>query len=250
MNQSDQNSRQSRLATSFSALMFLSFLFVGTALAQEEPDLAAGETLWKFCAFCHNADGFGQERSEAPKLAGDQAWYTERQLSNFRNRIRGDHPEDMTGLQMIVYSVPLVNDQAIRDMAAFIETMPVDPENPAPDRMRNRPRERPYVWDSQFATTTTEQGPDVAAGEKLYVTCAVCHGENAEGNRELNAPRLDNKQDWYLVRQLKYFKYGARGVHEEDVYGKQMAEQGSMASDQDMVDVVAYIMTMSKGPLY
>ncbi len=68
--------------------------------------------------------------------------------------------------------------------------------------------------------------------------------------REFNAGRLDNKQDWYLIRQLRYFKYGARGTHEDDVFGRQMAELGAPATDQDIVDVVAYIMTMSKGPLY
>jgi cytochrome c oxidase subunit 2 len=82
------------------------------------------------------------------------------------------------------------------------------------------------------------------------MTCAVCHGEQGEGNQEMNGPRLDNKQDWYLIRQLKYFKYGARGVHEDDTYGKQMAELGTPETDQDIVDVVAYIMTLSKGPMY
>ena len=250
MKQINSRMLRNRCVSRCLALVLSATLFSGIAHGQEVADLEAGEKLWKFCAFCHSADGFGQQRSDAPKLAGDAAWYTERQLRHFRNRTRGDHPEDMTGLQMIVYAVPLVNDKAIRDMAAFIETMPVDPEYPAPDRMRNRPRERPYVWDSQFAVTTTEQGADAAAGKELFTTCAACHGENAEGNRELGAPRLDNKQDWYLVRQLKYFKYGARGTHEDDVYGKQMAALGSLASDQEMVDVVAYIMTLSKGPLY
>lgn len=238
-----------RLFRSTVALAALCMLHT-QALAEDEIDIEAGRTLWKFCAFCHNTEGFGHERTDAPKVAGDPAWYTERQLQNFRNKVRGAHPEDQPGLQMFVYSYPLVDDAAIRNMAAFIETLPVDPENPAPDRMRNRPKNRPYEWDSQFAVTTAEEDADPAAGEKLYVTCAVCHGEAGEGNQQLNSPRLDNKQDWYLVRQLKYFKYGARGVHEDDVYGKQMAEQGTPATDQDIVDVVAYIMTLSKGPMY
>ena len=220
------------------------------ALAEDEVDIEAGRTLWKFCAFCHNAEGFGHERTDAPKVAGDPAWYTERQLKNFRNKVRGGHPEDQPGLQMFVYSYPLVDEAAIRNMAAFIETLPVDPENPKPDRMRNRPKNRPYEWDSQFAVVTAERDADPAAGEKLFVSCAACHGEQGEGNQELNSPRLDNKQDWYLVRQLKYFKYGARGAHEDDVYGKQMAELGTPATDQEIVDVVAYIMTLSKGPMY
>lgn len=222
----------------------------GFAQAVGAPDIAAGEKLWKFCAFCHNADGLGQARSDAPKLAGNAAWYTERQLRYFRTRVRGYHPEDVPGLQMVVYAVPLVDDQAIRDMAAYIATLPVTPVNPRPDRMRNRPRGRPYEWDSQFATTTAANPADPVAGQRLYAMCATCHGDQAEGMRAFNAPRLDNKQDWYLVRQMKYFQYGARGTHADDSFGRLMAEQGTLADDQEVVDVVAYIMTLSKGPFY
>jgi cytochrome c oxidase subunit 2 len=234
-----------------SALLCLATLPLSAfAQADNAPDVAAGAKLWKFCAFCHNADGLGQARSDAPKLAGNAAWYTERQLKYFRTRVRGYHPEDIPGLQMVVYAVPLVDDAAIRDMAAFIATLPVTPDDPRPDRMRNRPRDRPYEWDSQFASTTAGQDGDPVAGKKLYANCATCHGNNAEGIRSFNAPRLDNKQDWYLVRQMKYFQYGARGSHEDDIFGRMMAEQGTLANDQEIVDVVAYIMTMSKGPFY
>jgi len=220
------------------------------ALADQAEELADGETLWEYCAFCHNADGLGQQRSDAPKLAGDQAWYTERQLRNFRTRVRGYHPEDIPGLSMAVYATPLFNDDAIRNVAAYIESLPAEPANPSPDRMRNRPRERPYQWDSQFASSVTPSEPDITVGEKLYQGCAACHGKNAEGIRELNAPRIDNKQDWYLTRQLKYFMYGARGTHEDDEFGRQMAEQLGLESDQDIADVVAYLMSISKGPMY
>lgn len=232
------------------ALVLSGYLLTGIATAEDMPDLAAGAKLWKFCAFCHNADGLGQERSDAPKVAGNAAWYTARQLRNYRNNVRGYHVEDIPGLQMRVYSIPLVDEAAIQNMAAFIETLPVTPQDAMPDRMRNRPRNRPYEWKSRFATTTTEKGGDPVAGKKLFATCSTCHGESAQGNRELGAPRLDNKQDWYLVRQLKYFKYGARGTHEDDIPGRQMALLGSLANDQEMVDVVAYIMSLSKGPFY
>lgn len=219
-------------------------------LAADEIDISAGETLWKFCAFCHSTDGFGGVRMDAPKVAGDPAWYTERQLRLFRAKIRGAHPEDQPGLQMFVYSYPLVDDAAIRNMAAFIESLPVTPENPQPDRMRNRPPGRPYVWDSQFALTETGQAASVEAGKTLFESCATCHGSSGEGMEAMNGPRLDNKQDWYLIRQLKYFMYGVRGTHEDDIYGRQMAEQNVLQTDQDIVDVAAYIKTLSKGPMY
>lgn len=220
------------------------------AFAEDQIDIEAGRTLWEFCAFCHNAGGFGGEKMDAPKLAGDPAWYTERQLRMFRNKTRGAHPDDQPGLQMFVYSYPPIDEKAIRNMAGFIETLEVDPADPAPDRMAGRPKNRPYEWDTTFAVMTADRDADPVIGEKLYVTCAACHGDQGEGKQEMNGPRLDNKQDWYLVRQLKYFKYGARGVHDQDIYGQQMVAQGVPETDQDIIDVVAYIMTLSKGPMY
>ncbi len=243
-------SRLTWVCGGLAGLIAIGLVSAAAALADQADELADGARLWEYCAFCHNADGLGQEISDAPKLAGDQAWYTERQLRNFKQRIRGYHPEDIPGLSMAVYAVPLFNDAAIRNVAAHIESLPVAPENPGPDRTRNRPRGRPYQWDSQFAVTETDREPDVATGEKLYQGCAVCHAENAEGISDLNAPRIDNKQSWYLVRQLKYFMYGARGTHEDDVFGRQMAEQLGLQSDQDIADVVAYLMTLSKGTMY
>lgn len=220
------------------------------AAAADEIDVSAGATLWKFCAFCHSPDGLGGVRMDAPKVAGDPAWYTERQLRLFRSKIRGSHPEDQPGLQMFVYSYPLIDEAAIKNMAAYIESLPVTPDNPVADRMSRRPPGRPYVWDSQFALIDTGQAPDVGRGETIYSTCATCHGALGEGLRTMNGPRLDNKQDWYLIRQLKYFMYGARGTHKDDVYGKQMAELSGLQTDQDIVDVVAYIKRFAKGPMY
>lgn len=233
------------------ALLFSAILLAQTAWsADEEIDLEAAATLWKFCAFCHNAGGLGQQRSEAPKLAGDPAWYTERQLKKYRTRVRGFHPEDMPGLQMVVYAYPLIDDAAIRNMAAFIETLEVDPEDPAPDRMARRPRNRPYEWDTILFPVDTDQPADIERGKELYEPCALCHGQNAEGIKELGGPRLDNKQDWYINRQMRYYRYGARGAENDDVWGQLMALQGTLENDQDIKDVVAYIMTLSKGPMY
>ncbi|MBS0248631.1 MAG: cytochrome-c oxidase, cbb3-type subunit III [Proteobacteria bacterium] len=40
----------------------------------------------------------------------------------------------------------------------------------------------------------TEPGADLAAGKKLFAdNCAVCHGENAKGNRELGSANLTDK---------------------------------------------------------
>ncbi len=110
---------------------------------------------------------------------------------------------------------------------------------------------------------------DPAEAEKLYKkVCAACHGENGGGSNEvdpasvsgleysgqalevgavekLQAPRISGLSSAYLIRQLKYFKSGVRGGNPDDVYGAQMATMaGTLADDQAIEDMVAYIQTL------
>jgi cytochrome c oxidase subunit II len=96
-----------------------------------------------------------------------------------------------------------------------------------------------------YAESATQIAGDATAGKALYAVCAACHGAEAEGNPSLNAPKLSGQGDWYLQRQLKYFKEGARGTHEKDVYGKQMAPMAAiLANDAAINNVVAYIKSL------
>ena len=221
----------------------------GVPLAQSRVDTSEGARIWPHCAFCHTPDGLGFVRFDAPKIAGQEAWYAERQLRNFLAGRRGNHPEDIPGLQMAFNVGPLYTDPLIESMAAFLEALPVSPAKVQYFMLAALGPERPYKWDSRFAVTTAGSPASAERGKQVYATCVACHGAKAEGNRALNSPRLDNKQDWYLIRQLKYFKYGARGTHPDDLYGQQMAAiMTTVPNDQAIVDVVAYIMTMAKGP--
>ena len=62
-----------------------------------------------------------------------------------------------------------------------------------------------------FAETQNIPEPDLAAGQAAYAICATCHGAQGEGNPQLNSPKIAGQQAWYLERQLKHFKEGARG---------------------------------------
>jgi cytochrome c oxidase subunit 2 len=100
-----------------------------------------------------------------------------------------------------------------------------------------------------FAQTSTRATGDVAAGKQSYAVCAACHGLQAEGNLALHAPKLSGQGDWYLQRQLKYFKNGARGTHDKDVFGKMMAPMAATLGDDTAIDnVSAYIKTLSDSP--
>ena len=96
-----------------------------------------------------------------------------------------------------------------------------------------------------YAQTVARAAGNVAAGKQLYAACGACHGPQGEGNPALHAPKLAGQGGWYLKRQLKYFKQGARGAHAEDVYGKTMAPMAAMLADDAAIDnVVAYIVTL------
>jgi cytochrome c oxidase subunit II len=88
---------------------------------------------------------------------------------------------------------------------------------------------------------------DAAKGQPLYVVCATCHGQKAEGNATLNAPRLIQQHDWYLLRQLQNFKAGIRGKDPKDTYGAQMQPMAmTLADEAAMKNVIAYILSLDQ----
>jgi len=99
-----------------------------------------------------------------------------------------------------------------------------------------------------FAETMAQNGSP-ARGRALYATCAGCHGQQGEGNVALNAPKLSGLEAWSLEQQLKNFKAGVRGAHENDTYGRQMVAFASMlTTDAAIKDVSAYINTLTDNP--
>lgn len=99
--------------------IFLS-VFSSSAPAQ---DVEAGRVLYNVCSACHGPDGEGLEALNAPKIAGQQSWYTIRQLQNFKSGVRGSNPQDIYGQQMAPMAQTLVTDQQIRDVAAYIQSL-------------------------------------------------------------------------------------------------------------------------------
>jgi cytochrome c oxidase subunit 2 len=81
-------------------------------------------------------------------------------------------------------------------------------------------------------------------GKALYMTCATCHGQKAEGMLALGAPALADQEPYYLKQQLNNFRTKKRGVHEKDVYGSQMVAFAKTLDSDGINDVIAYIKTM------
>ena len=175
----------------------------------------------RYCATCHGADGRGNEGVQAPRLAGMEPWYLQRQLENYRAGIRGAHPDDIEGAAMQPMAAKLT-DESIQ---AIIE----------------------WVGSWNYVPAEHTISGDVEAGRALYQVCATCHGAAAEGNEALAAPALAGQNDWYMVTQLSNYLAGYRGVHPQDTYGAQMrAMTTSLSGENDINNVVAYINSLSE----
>ena len=104
----------------------------------------------------------------------------------------------------------------------------------------------------QAAGTSVPLG-DVARGAELYELCTQCHGAEAEGNPEIEAPSIAGLPAWYVDATLRKFKAGGRGTHPDDYAGMRMRPMSmSLRNDDDIVDVTAYVTTLPArrpGPL-
>jgi cytochrome c oxidase subunit 2 len=207
----------------FSLLILIS-LCAGLS-AQAADDIEKGKMLYNICATCHGSNAEGMLALNAPANAGQDSWYITRQLKNFRAGIRGAHPQDTFGAQMRPMAMMLTNDQSITAVLAYLTS--IDIPNP------------PKTVDG-----------DIEVGKKAYQkSCIACHGEFGEGAQSLNAPRLSNQHDWYLVRQLENFQTSVRGTHKNDIYGAQMHVMAQMLeTDEQIKAVAAYIATMNYRP--
>ena len=56
-------------------------------------------------------------------------WYLVRQLENFRQDKRGRHADDLYGWQMAEMAKVLTDDEAVRNVAAFIDELPRAPKS-------------------------------------------------------------------------------------------------------------------------
>ena len=233
------------------AKYLLTFVFcmaaVPSVLAQQYPmdsdEGVDGEALFSVCGFCHGMQGQGGPALDAPPLAGMEAWYVERQLRAFKSRMRGMHAEDVPGMQMSIVSGMARNDATIRNVARHIESLPPGAAPELTNRGEVAGTARPFIWRSQYAKLNNPEPTDVSRGAQLYnATCTACHGPIAEGNEMLGAPKLTDLADWYMHRQLLYFKNGVRGSDPGDAYGSQMAAFSKLLTDEQAIaDVVAYI---------
>ena len=195
-----EEERRHTMRNIFPVVICLMFLAVPT-LAEPNPE--TGREHYKVCAACHGPAGEGNKAMMAPRLTHLQPEYIVTQLRGFRAGIRGGEGTSQAAQTMRPMAQGLKDEQALEDVAAYIKTL-----------AGGRP-------------PATVNGDATMGADYFNQFCGACHGRYAEGNTLMTAiaPTLAGASDWYLVTQLRAFRAGLRGVHEDDKGG--IAESGA-----------------------
>lgn len=161
----------------FSSAALAALLFAVPA-AHAQDDVRAKKIVGGVCFVCHGMQG--ESASEVfPRLAGQHAAYTTKQLENFK-----------TGKRKSPAMADMVAKLSQEDMTAL-----------------------GHFFEKQPTHVEPVQNADLAAmGKYIYLhgnkysgiaACASCHGSKAQGTAQL--PRLAGQHAAYLETQLKQF---------------------------------------------
>jgi cytochrome c oxidase subunit 2 len=94
------------------------------AATLEGGNAAKGDALFVVCKTCHGADAAGNPQMFAPPLRGATDWYLLKQLKKFKGGVRGFNPTDQNGIVMAGMAKTLPDEQAMKDVIAYIMTLP------------------------------------------------------------------------------------------------------------------------------
>jgi cytochrome c553 len=88
-----------------------------------EGEIKRGErTYQSICGACHGPGARGNEKMNAPRLNGLDDWYLKNQITKFKKAIRGAHPADTFGGQMVPMAALLTDEQTVNDVIAYIRS--------------------------------------------------------------------------------------------------------------------------------
>lgn len=188
----------------------LSFVLGGAAFATTG-DPVAGESKAMVCAACHGADGNALAPT-FPKLAGQHADYTAKQLAEFKSGARAN--------TIMMPQAASLSEQDMADLAAF--------------------------YAAQKSSVGVAGEGAVPQGEGIYragipgsgtPACASCHGANGAGIPGAGFPQLSGQHASYIAAQLRMFRDGSRNTDPNGV----MRSAAKRMTDAEIDAVSAYI---------
>ena len=175
-------------------------------------DVKAGQEKSAMCASCHGADG-NSPIAIYPKLAGQSASYTAKQLADFKSGDRNDPV--MAGM------VAALSAKDMNDLAAYFAVQ----------------------------IPTAGVGETSSAGHKLYfggdadkgiVACVACHGVNGKGMAQAGFPAIAGQNTDYLKKQIASFRDGSRANDRNSM----MRNIAIKLSDSDVDELVQHMSSL------
>jgi cytochrome c553 len=203
-----------KLVVSLVAALATTSAFANTpaaAPASKGDPKAAESIVTKVCVACHAADGNSTTPAN-PKIAGLNADYINKQLTNFKSGERKNAV--MAGV------VKDLNPQDMLNLAAFFSV-----QQPKPGTSKDQE----LALLGQKIYRGGVQGAGVPA-------CASCHGPQGKGI-PTQFPRLAGQHGDYVYTQLNAFRIGTR----QNDAAKMMRSIAAKMTDADMKAVASYI---------
>lgn len=199
-----------KLAVSLVAALAATTAFANPAAVKGDPK-AAESIVNQVCAACHSVDGNSAIPAN-PKLAGLNAEYINKQLTEFKSGARNN--AIMAGM------VASLSPQDMLNLAAYYSA-----QKPKPDTAKDQV----LALTGQKIFRGGVQGTGVPA-------CASCHGPQGQGI-PAQFPRLAGQHADYTYAQLNAFRLGERA----NDAAKMMRSIAVKMTDADMKAVASYI---------
>jgi cytochrome c553 len=205
----------------FVAIAFLLLPTLGLAAIAENVvgDAGRGATLSMPCIACHGVKGEGVAESGSPRLAGQDAYYLEKQLRDYASGLRNN--PIMTPL------AKTLSEQQRSDIAVFFATLSAPPGAPASDV------DQKLFARGRLLSRTGDESKQLQA-------CGNCHGPDGRGEA-FAAPYLEGQLATYLSSSIAAWKAGTR----KNDGGEIMASVATRLDEEDISAIAAYFSSLS-----
>ncbi len=226
------------------------------------------------CGMCHTPEGFG--RPENAPIAGLPYTYILQQLSDFKHDLRTSADPRKTNTQQMIEGAKDMTDDEIEAAATYISSLKWRPwvrvvesatvpqmrlagnvflpvegggTEPIGNRIIETPEDVPLFelrdphsgFIAYAPPGSVEKGAALVAGGGGGKTfeCRTCHGADLNGLGPV--PGIAGRGPSYLMRQLFDFQKGTR----RGPWSPLMEQVVKNLTQQDMVDIVAYVASQS-----
>jgi cytochrome c553 len=198
-------------------LLAMGMIGQGTAFAQDAPPPRSTLT----CIGCHGTHGEGNAQLKAPRIAGQPAFYLERQLDAYAQGQRQNDVMSPVARQL--------DAQQRREAASYFATLVAPPS----------PRPAPAPPQVKRARTLAEHGDEA----RQIQACQNCHGPDGHGQGGVR-PYLAGQDPRYLESALEEWRSGQRNTDPS----LQMVMVATRMSNADISAIAWWFASLTPAP--